>query len=167
MSKRTRQYISILAAIAAYYIIHEGAHLIVALILGVFKSVKFMGVGVQIDIEQSMMSDLQMGIFCLAGAAATFVFGWLLVLLCNQICSLKSKVLRAAAWYTTITMLLLDPVYLSVLCGLFGGGDMNGIVLLCPEVIARILFAGLGILHVIVVVRYLLPKYSRAFETEE
>ena len=31
MSKRTRQYIGILFAIIVYYIVHEGAHLIVAL----------------------------------------------------------------------------------------------------------------------------------------
>ncbi len=31
MSKRARQYIGILAAVAAYYVIHEGAHLIYAL----------------------------------------------------------------------------------------------------------------------------------------
>lgn len=27
MSKRTRQYIGILAALAAYYLVHEGAHI--------------------------------------------------------------------------------------------------------------------------------------------
>ena len=37
MSKRTRQYIGILFAIVAYYIVHEGAHLIVALALHAFK----------------------------------------------------------------------------------------------------------------------------------
>ena len=31
MSKRIRQYIGIFAAIAAYYIVHEGAHLLAAL----------------------------------------------------------------------------------------------------------------------------------------
>ena len=35
------------------------------------------------------------------------------------------------------SLLLLDPLYLSVLCGFFGGGDMNGIALLCPEWAAR------------------------------
>lgn len=39
----------------------------------------------------------------------------------------------AALYYITIALLLLDPLYLSVLCGLFGGGDMNGIALLLPE----------------------------------
>ena len=42
MSKRTRQYIGILAAVAAYYIIHEGAHLLVALYYGTFKQINLM-----------------------------------------------------------------------------------------------------------------------------
>lgn len=45
--KRTRQYISILAALAAYYLVHEGAHLLYALLTGVFKQINFMGLGVQ------------------------------------------------------------------------------------------------------------------------
>lgn len=48
--KRTRQYISILAALAAYYLVHEGAHLLYALLTGVFKQINFMGLGVQIDV---------------------------------------------------------------------------------------------------------------------
>lgn len=32
-----------------------------------------------------------------------------------------------------LILLLIDPLYLSALCGLFDGGDMNGIALLCPE----------------------------------
>ena len=45
MSKRARQYIGILFAIVAYYIVHEGAHLIVALVLHAFKKINFMGTG--------------------------------------------------------------------------------------------------------------------------
>lgn len=69
MSKRTRQYIGILAALAAYYLVHEGTHLLYALLTGVFKQIR-----------------------------------------------------------------------LIVLCGLFSGGDMNGIALLCPEWAARSFF---------------------------
>lgn len=39
MSKRMRQYIGILAAVAAYYLVHEGAHLLYALLTGVFKQI--------------------------------------------------------------------------------------------------------------------------------
>ncbi len=163
--KRIRQYIGILAALVVYYVIHEGAHLVVAMIQGVFKEVKFMGLGIQIDVFRDCMTDTQLGLFCLAGAVATFLAGWILVLLCRKICAMESKVLKAVFWYVTIALLVLDPLYLSVLCGFFGGGDMNGIRLLMPEVVARILFAIIGVIHVVVIWKYLLPKYKESFNS--
>lgn len=163
--KRIRQYIGILAALVVYYVIHEGAHLVMALIQGVFKEVKFMGLGMQIDVFRDRMTDTQLGWFCLAGAVATFLTGWILVLMCRKICAMESKVLKAAFWYVTIALLVLDPLYLSVLCGFFGGGDMNGIRLLMPEVVARILFAIIGVIHVVVIWKYLLPKYKESFNS--
>ena len=165
MSKRARQYIGILAAIVAYYIIHEGAHLLAAMLQGVFKQINFMGLGIQIDVFADQMSNTQMGIFCLAGAVATFICGWILVLLCGKICTLKSPVLKAIFWYVTIALLILDPLYLSVLCGFFGGGDMNGIRLLMPEAVTRIIYALIGILHIVVIWKYLLPRYKEAFNS--
>ncbi len=163
--KRIRQYVGILTALVVYYIIHEGAHLVMALIQGVFKEVKFMGLGMQIDVFRDRMTDTQLGWFCLAGAVATFLTGWILVLMCRKICAMESKVLKAAFWYVTIALLVLDPLYLSVLCGFFGGGDMNGIRLLMPEVVARILFAIIGVIHVMVIWKYLLPKYKESFNS--
>lgn len=163
--KRIRQYIGILAALVVYYVIHEGAHLVVAMIQGVFKELKFMGLGIQIDVFRDRMTDTQLGWFCLAGAVATFLTGWILVLMCRKICAMESKVLKAAFWYVTIALLVLDPLYLSVLCGFFGGGDMNGIRLLMPEVVARILFAIIGVIHVVVIWKYLLPKYKESFNS--
>ena len=84
MSKRTRQYIGILAALAAYYLVHEGAHLLYALLTGVFKQINFMGLGVQIDVYAERMTDTQLGIFCLVGALATFCAGYLLTALAKQ-----------------------------------------------------------------------------------
>ena len=139
-NKRIRQYIGLIAAVITYYLIHEGAHLITALSMGVFKEVKFPGLGMQIDVAATQMTDLQMGIFCLAGAVCTVIAAVLLTLLAPNICRIKSKVVKAASYYITMVTLLLDPLYLSVLCGFFGGGDMNGIRLLLPEVIARIAF---------------------------
>ena len=134
MSKRTRQYIGILAALAAYYLVHEGAHLLYALLSGVFKQINFMGLGVQIDVYAEHMTNMQLEIFCLVGALATFCVGYLLAALARSICHAKSKLLRAVLYYITIAFLLLDPLYLSILCGFFGGGDMNGIAFLCGKV---------------------------------
>ena len=81
MSKRFRQYIGILAAVIIYYIIHEGAHLLVALHYGVFKGINFMGLGMQIDVYAERLTDTQLGLFCLAGPVETLLFGWVLTLL--------------------------------------------------------------------------------------
>ena len=163
MSKRFRQYFGILAAVISYYIIHEGAHLVAALYYGVFKGLNFMGLGMQIDAYTDKMTDSQLGIFCLVGAVATVLFGWLLVLLCKRICAVKSKVFKTVMWYASLSILIIDPLYLSILCGFFGGGDMNGIKLLFPEITVRIVFAIIGIIHGIVIWKYLLPEYTKAF----
>ena len=89
MSKRTRQYIGILAALAAYYLVHEGAHLLYALLTGVFRQINFMGLGVQIDVCAERMTDTQLG------ALATLCAGYLLTALAAAICRAGSKLLRA------------------------------------------------------------------------
>ena len=163
MSKRTRQYIGILAALAAYYLVHEGAYLLYAVCTGVFKQINFMGLGVQIDVYAERMTDAQLGIFCLVGALATFCAAYLLAALARSICHAKSKLLRVVLYYITIAFLLLDPLYLSVLCGFFGGGDMNGIALLCPEWAARCLFSALLLVNGLVFWKRVLPVYRQPF----
>lgn len=163
MSKRVRQLVGIFAAIVAYYLIHEGAHLLYAVCTGVFKQNNFMGLGVQIDVYAERMTDAQLGIFCLVGALATFCAAYLLAALARSICHAKSKLLRAALYYITIAFLLLDPLYLSVLCGFFGGGDMNGIALLCPEWAARCLFGALLLVNGLVFWKRVLPVYRQSF----
>lgn len=163
MSKRIRQYIGIFAAVAAYYIIHEGAHLLAAICYGVFKGIRFMGLGMQIDVYAEGMTDTQLGLFCLVGPAATLVCGWALIYLTKRICKARSKVFKAVMWYVSLAILIIDPLYLSVLCGLFGGGDMNGIRLLFPEIMVRIVYALIGVIHGIVIWKYLLPEYTEAF----
>ena len=152
MSKRIRQYLGLLSAVLLYFIVHEGAHALYALSVGAFKQVNFLGLGVQIDIYRDRMTD-------------TLIVGWLLVLLCQRICALRPLFPRTLGWYLTLVLLLLDPLYLSILYSFVGGGDMNGIVLICPEWPARIVFGLLGVLHLVVIARYVYPAYKRSFAT--
>ena len=167
MSKRTRQYIGISAAIVAYYLVHEGAHLLYALFTGVFRQIKFMGLGVQVDVFRERMTDTQLGIFCLVGALSTFCTAYLLIALAKKIGSAESKLFRAVSYYITIALLLIDPLYLSVLCGLFGGGDMNGIALLMPERAARAAFGALLTVNGLVFWKLVLPVYKKSFSNTE
>lgn len=167
MKKQTRQLLGLALAVVLYYILHEGAHLMMALGYGTFQKIRFLGLGVQVVADVQRMTDTQIGIFCLVGAVATFLAGWLLVLLRGRICKAKSPVFRAVMWYTSMVMLLLDPLYLSVLYGFFGGGDMNGIRLLFPELAARVVFAAMAVVNGWVVWKILLPEYTKSFENEE
>ena len=115
MSKRARQYIGILAAVIAYYLVHEGAHLLYALFTGVFRQIKFMGLGVQVDVFREHMTDTQLGIFCLVGALATFCIAYLLTAIAKKIGTAESKLFRAVLYYITIALLLIDPLYLGMI----------------------------------------------------
>jgi hypothetical protein len=163
MDKRLRQYIGLFSAIVAYYVIHEGAHLVYALCTGVFKQINFIGLGIQIDVYADRLMPEQLGVFCLVGSIATAIIAYVLVFLADGIKDLPSKCFKACMYYITIIMLLMDPLYLSVLCGLFGGGDMNGISLLMPESVARIGFGILLVMNVVVFFKVALPKYKEGF----
>ena len=163
MNKKIRQYIGLAVAVLMYYLIHEGAHLLVALAQGVFKQINFMGMGVQIDVYTEQMNDVQMGIFCLMGPVASILTGWLMTVFVQPICRIRSYVVKTCTWYTTLTMLILDPLYLSVYYRWVGGGDMNGIALLFPETMVSIIAAAIAIVNAIIIWKVLYPNYQKAF----
>ena len=164
MNKRIRQYIGLLSAIIAYYLLHEGAHFLYALSIGAFKQINFMGLGMQIDIYSEKMTQTQLGVFCLLGSVTTLLTAYILIALIDKIKIISSKAVKACLYYITLAMLLIDPLYLSILCGFFGGGDMNGIKLLVPEIAARIIYGLVLIINAWVFVKIVLPKYKLAFE---
>lgn len=166
MNKRARQYVGLLSAVIAYYLIHEGAHLLYALSIDAFKQINFMGLGMQIDIFSEKMTQTQLGVFCLIGSVATLLAAYVLIALIEKIAKVSSKAVKACAYYITIAMLLIDPLYLSILCGFFGGGDMNGIKLLVPELLVRILYGIVLITNALVFIKIVLPKYKAAFSNE-
>lgn len=167
MTKRIRQYIGLFAALVAYYFIHEGAHLLYALSVGAFKQINFMGLGIQIDVFSDSMSHTELFAFCLVGALGTLSVGYVLTALAEKIGQIKSKTARAVLYYVTVAFLLLDPLYLSLLCGLFGGGDLNGIVLFVPELIARIAFGTVLAFNALLFWKRVLPTYRQSFADTE
>lgn len=164
MNQNSRKWLGILASILVYYFVHEGSHLLVAYLLGVFESIRFLALGVQIVIDPTGLSDWQFAMFNIAGSISTLLCAYTLVLLKSHILHLKSHVIKAICYYTTVGLLLIDPIYLSVLCGFFGGGDMNGIVLFgLPELAVRIVYGFIGLLNFIVMIKYVTPPYKENF----
>ena len=67
-------------------------------------------------------------------------------------------------YYVTIIMMFMDPLYLCVLCSIFGGGDMNGISLIISEIAARVIYGILFIVNAVIFIKVVLPKYKMAFQ---
>ena len=153
-----RKWISLIIAVLIYYVIHEGSHLLVALSYGVFKKIKLSTLGVQIVINDANLSNFNLAIFCVVGFLSTFITSYILVLLINKIVKLKSKYLK------TIILLLLDPLYLTILYNFVGGGDMNGILLFnISNTIIKLFFFIILILNLFVFIKVVLPKYKKSF----
>lgn len=163
MNKQIRQYIGLFSAILTYYIVHEGAHLLYALATGAFRQIHFLGLGLQIDIHADLLTNGQLAAFCLVGSIATAASGYLLVALTGAITKQPGKIFQACMYYVTIALLLIDPLYLSALCGFFGGGDMNGIALIVPESLARSAYGLMLAANVALFLKIVLPKYRAAF----
>ena len=164
MGKRARQYLGLISAVAAYYVVHEGAHLVFALCTGTFRQIAFLGLGLQIDVYAQHMTDTQMGLFCLVGSVATALAAYGFVAGADFLLKSPSRVFKACMYYVTLALLVIDPLYLSLLCGFFGGGDMNGIALLIPELPARMAYGVLLLAHGGLFWRVVLPKYKTSFE---
>lgn len=162
-TKTIRQYAGLIAAVLSYYLVHEGAHLLYALGAGAFKTIHVMGMGVQVDIYRERLTDAQLGWFCLVGPLATLLASWCLVALCPRIAKAKSDVVKAVSWYVTLTLLVLDPLYLAGIFLLVGGGDMNGIRLILPQTGVQVAAVILLILHLLIIYKRVLPTYSGAF----
>ena len=164
ISGNSRKWFSLIIAILLYYIIHEGSHVIVALIYGAFERVRILGLGVQVVTNTELLSNLQIAIFCVVGCVSTLLVAYLLLAFTNKITKSKNKLFKAVCFYTTIAFMLIDPIYLSVLYKLFGGGDMNGILLFgVPEIILQIIFGIIGIVNIVLIAKRILPAYKESF----
>lgn len=164
MKNNARKWLGLIITILCYYIVHEGAHAIAALFMGSFQRIKFTFPGVQVVADAEVMNNLQLAVFCVVGPLATLLLGYVLVLMTNRILKSNNKVIKATCYYMTLGMLVLDPLYLSVLCGFFGGGDMNGIILFgIPEAVCRLVFGAIGAINVYVFIKFVYPAYKQNF----
>lgn len=164
LSTNSRKWFGLICAILLYYIIHEGSHVIIALLYGVFEKVRILGLGVQVVANTEILTDFQTAIFCVVGSISTLLVAYLLVLFTNKIVSNKNKIFKAICFYTTLAFLLLDPLYLAIIYKFFGGGDMNGIVLFgIPEIVIQLIYGTIAIINIFLIIKKIYPAYKKSF----
>jgi hypothetical protein len=162
--RNLKKCVALAIAIICYFIIHEGAHWLYAMSIGVFKQINIIGIGIQIEPYIENMNNVQLGIFNLVGSIATIAVSYILLALTQKLVSLKSDYARAITYFISIAFLVIDPLYLCVLSLFVGGGDMNGIVLIAPELLVRILAGIIATVNIFIVVKVIVPKYRQVYQ---
>ena len=81
----------------------------------------------------------------------------------DKICEIKNKFVKAIFYYITVIMLVLDPIYLCLLSGAFGGGDVNGILYLMPQAWIWTIFAFILLFNRILL-KKVNPTYTASFK---
>ncbi len=107
LSSNSRKWISLILAIILYYIIHEGIHLIVALLYNVFQKIKIISLGVQVVVDLEALTNFQIAIFSVVGCISTLLIAYILVFLTNQIVKIKNKLLKKFTLHPSLTLLKL------------------------------------------------------------
>ena len=166
MTKKYRQYGFYILAVITYLLIHEGTHLVQALIHNIFQGFRFNGVGVEVLITQPLIiGGLKLACFSGLSSVLTIGIGYIIYFLTPLILSAKSNVTKSYLYYVALVFLFLDPLYISVF-SFFVGGDINGISqgLGIPYMIIRIVYFVILVLNALIVVKKLYPKYTESFK---
>ncbi len=162
--ENSRKWFSLICAIFLYYIIHEVSHVIIVLMYGVFEKIKILGLGIQVVANVELLSNFQIGIFCIIGSITTLLVAYLLTLFIKKIVKSKNKVFKSICYYTTLAFLLLDPLYLTIVYKFVGGGDMNGILLFgIPEIILQFIYGIITLINVLLIIKKVYPAYKKSF----
>ena len=79
LEKSVKQWLGVFIAIVSYYIIHEGTHLLLALILGVFEKIRFVGIwGIQIVTTEGSLNGINLALFSGLSSIVTILIGYIL-----------------------------------------------------------------------------------------
>lgn len=158
-------WFGIVVAVLVYYTVHEGTHFIQAVISNNFNSIRLVGfLGIEI-VTNEVPTGIELALFSGLSAVVTSFLGYIMVLYTPKILMLKRKIIKVSFYYITIILLILDPVYLSVLHRFVGGGDMNGITigLGLSSLPISILFGILAVVNLYIIIKKVHPVYKEDF----
>jgi len=165
LRKKIKQWIGFFISIIMYYIIHEGTHFIQAILTDNFDSIRLVGfAGIEVMIKE-VPKDLSLALFSGLSSIITIACGYILVIMMPKTFMLTNRMVKIALYYITIILLVLDPVYMSILHQYVGGGDMNGITkgLSISSLPISIIFGIIAVINIYIIIKKVSPSYKSNF----
>jgi hypothetical protein len=162
----SRYFYTILGGLTHLFV-HEGVHIVVALLFGVYEGVKILPIGIEVLIEEPLtIGGYKLAVFSGLSSILTIVIGYGLLMLAPRILKINSQPLKKYLYYVTLVFLLLDPIYLSLI-SFFVGGDINGIVLglNIPYGLVRAVYFAIAVYNLYLVIKKLYPAYVTKYQT--
>ncbi|MGI6318783.1 MAG: hypothetical protein ACOX1J_08710 [Dethiobacteria bacterium] len=156
-----RRYFYFILAGITYLIIHEGVHIVQAKILGIYKGVRLLPLGIEVLIVQPLtIEGFTLAAFSGLSSLVTVVTGYILFIFSPRILKLKKQPVKNYLYYVTFIFLLLDPFYISLL-SFYVGGDIHGIAagLNLPYFTIRGIYFAALVFNVYLVYKKLYPAY--------
>lgn len=161
MKRFIRRYLYFILAGITYLIIHEGVHIIQALVYGIYKGISVLPVGIEVEIMQPLtIGGFKLAAFSGLSSLVTILIGYVLFVFSPTILKLNKQPVKNYIYYVTFVFLLLDPVYMSLL-SFFVGGDINGIAsgLNIPYMAVRGIYFVIAAFNTYLVSKKLYPAY--------
>lgn len=161
MKRFIRRYLYFILAGITYLIIHEGVHIIQALIFGIYKGISVLPLGIEVEIMQPLsIGGFKLAVFSGLSSVVTVLIGYVLFVFSPKILKLNKQPVKNYIYYVTFVFLLLDPVYMSLL-SFFVGGDINGIALglNIPYMTVRGIYFVIAVFNTCLVYKKLYPAY--------
>ena len=162
----SRYFYTILGGLTHLFV-HEGVHIVVALLFGVYEGIKILPIGVEILIETPLtIGGYKLAVFSGLSSIVTITIGYGLLILTPRILKINSQPLKKYLYYVTLVFLLLDPIYLSLI-SFFVGGDINGITLglNIPYGLVRAVYFAIAVYNLYLVIKKLYPAYVTKYQT--
>jgi hypothetical protein len=161
MSRLVRKYLYFIFAGIMYLIIHEGVHIVLAKIFGIYEGIRILPLGIEVKITQPLtIGGVKLAAFSGLSSIVTILIGYILLILSRRILKLNNQMVKNCAYYVIFIFILTDPLYISLLSFLVGG-DINGIVLglNIPYMVVRGIFFVTASFNTYLVYKKLYPMY--------
>jgi hypothetical protein len=124
-----KQYLVLIYAIVIYAFVHEGIHVLVAMIFDEYQSFRVHPYGLEVlyNTDVAEREGIKWGFISGMSNVSTLFLGYSLFLFRAKIEALRNHFLRILGYWTTILFLLSDPFNLSIGPFIYGG-DIGGLV---------------------------------------